>query len=483
MLRMKNLLNYDSFNIDSLGLKNYTMNIIDIIQNCHLYPKSNDNEAYVIGIDASWGTGKTYFDKMIIQFLNDNQESIHVNSIYYDAWSNDFWDNAFEPLFAQIVGSDLLRKETEKTDISDILKSVGKIIALGIKGFATKQIEDYFDTDAIDDIISEYKKMWDNAFDDEYQVTKYFKEFSDFKKAISILKLLLRKATDSNSGKTVIFIDELDRCKPTFAIQTLEIVKHLFNVKGLVFVFSLDLEQLAYCVQSVYGENINSIGYLERFFNFISSLPKADYSKIIEEYIDEFNIKYTSNKIINRINGISQIFDLSLRDLRTVLSSLFILQQTSLKAYWYNDDATILYLYFLTMKYKYPSYLNKTLKNNEDCDLIAFLSCNKVPFINGSIALDIKAIKSKIGDCSYEFISRKDNDYIFSPNRVHCFKGQNNKIMFINEAQTPITLAPDDCLSFLLYFEDIQNINKISEYSALEYILKNLELCGFINEQ
>lgn len=479
---MNSQLNFDSFNRDGLELKGYAMNIIEIIQKCHLFPKSNDNEAYVMAIDSSWGTGKTYFDKIIIQFLNDNRNIKNINTIYYDAWSNDFWNNAFEPLFAQIIGSKLLEKETVKSDIADMLKSAGKIIALGIKGVATKKIEDFIDTAAVDDMISEYRKIWDNTFDSEHQVTKYFKEFSEFKNAISVLKVILRKATENNGGKTVIFIDELDRCKPTFAIQTLEIVKHLFNIKGLVFVFSLDLEQLSYCVQSVYGENINSIGYLERFFNFISSLPKVDYLQIVKRYIDEFNIIHNNECFCGAVNSICQIFDLTLRDLRTVLSALYILQQTSLKVYCNNDDATILYLYFLTMKYKYPSFLNNALRNNNYSNLLKFLRENKVPFILEDIEIDGDIIVSKIGDSQYDLIQNIDDMYMSTLQSVRCFKSQNGCTVLKDALQNEISLASNECLSFLLFFEDVRNINNISEYTVLNYISKNLELCGFVYE-
>lgn len=50
---------------DLMGRGKYAQNLVKMICKCHTFPKSNDNESYVIGIDAPWGSGKTYFVKII----------------------------------------------------------------------------------------------------------------------------------------------------------------------------------------------------------------------------------------------------------------------------------------------------------------------------------------------------------------------------------------------------------------------------------
>ena len=70
-----------------------------------------------------------------------------------------------------------------------------------------------------------------------------------------------------------ICIDELDRCRPTYAISLLEGVKHLFNAKGVCFVFSTNLAQLSESVKAVYGPGFNGHMYLKRFFDFDYQLP------------------------------------------------------------------------------------------------------------------------------------------------------------------------------------------------------------------
>ena len=73
----------------------------------------------------------------------------------------------------------------------------------------------------------------------------------------------------------VFIVDELDRCRPTFAIELLERVKHVFDVPNILFVFGLNRDELCKSLRSVYGE-IDADVYLRRFFDFEFNLPAAD---------------------------------------------------------------------------------------------------------------------------------------------------------------------------------------------------------------
>ena len=56
---------------DYLGLGRYGQGIRHIIEKSDNIVRSNDNDSFVIGINAPWGTGKTYFLKMLENALNN----------------------------------------------------------------------------------------------------------------------------------------------------------------------------------------------------------------------------------------------------------------------------------------------------------------------------------------------------------------------------------------------------------------------------
>ena len=84
----------------------------------------------------------------------------------------------------------------------------------------------------------------------------------------------------TESDHPLIFIvDELDRCRPTFAIELLERVKHIFDVPNLVFAFGLNRDELS---------NV----YLRRFFDFEFNLPQVDSRGFAEQLIDRFQLAH-----------------------------------------------------------------------------------------------------------------------------------------------------------------------------------------------
>jgi predicted KAP-like P-loop ATPase len=76
----------------------------------------------------------------------------------------------------------------------------------------------------------------------------------------------------------IIFIDELDRCRPLYAIECLERIKHIFGIKRLIFVLSIDKKNLAKSIQSQYG-NIDTNNYLRRFIDLEFDLKNPSIDK------------------------------------------------------------------------------------------------------------------------------------------------------------------------------------------------------------
>jgi hypothetical protein len=74
----------------------------------------------------------------------------------------------------------------------------------------------------------------------------------------------------------VILIDELDRCRPTYAIEMLEAIKHWFCVPNVVFVLAMDREQLSHSIRAVYGQGFDVDGYFLRFFHLLEQMPSLN---------------------------------------------------------------------------------------------------------------------------------------------------------------------------------------------------------------
>lgn len=90
----------------------------------------------------------------------------------------------------------------------------------------------------------------------------------------------------------LIFIDELDRCRPTYAIAMLERIKHLFNIPGIAVVLATDTSQLAHSIKSVYGQDFDSQKYLQRFLSRTYPLPSPPVANFIDAIVGPSGVDY-----------------------------------------------------------------------------------------------------------------------------------------------------------------------------------------------
>ena len=173
----------------------------------------------------------------------------------------------------------------------------------------------------IEDLISDYE---------ECKV-----EIDNFKEILS--KIASQVAYIKESAKVVIIIDELDRCRPTYAIELLERVKHLFDASGVVFILGIDRSQLNHSIRSLYGSEFDATGYLRRFIDYDYQLPEpkaGDYCDYLFKYfgINELILKRNSKDEIDQLKfylgGLMSAARMSLREQEQTISKLRIVLQT-----------------------------------------------------------------------------------------------------------------------------------------------------------
>lgn len=223
-------------------------------------------EGFVLAINNKWGTGKTTFIKMWEQSLKDNEHK----TIYFNAWENDFENN---PLVALMGELKTLTKESIDPKFQSVLKKAAILSKHVIPILAQAVADRYIDTNEIKQAIVDATKGLADVFENdvnEYAAKK--KSIGDFRKSLSHF------IANTNEGKPLVFIiDELDRCRPNYAVSIWEQIKHFFTVSNIVFVLSIDKEQLGNAVRGVYGsDRIDADEYLKRFIEIEYSIPEPE---------------------------------------------------------------------------------------------------------------------------------------------------------------------------------------------------------------
>lgn len=215
----------------------------------------------VIALDAPYGAGKTTFLRMWAQNLRN--EGFRVAE--FNAWTSDFDGKPFSALAAQIVAaidadsSDSVAKV--KAALSKFMEYAPQI-AISLASMGIGIDDGGVGLNASVNAGNFLKSLFDKRQEKEASI-------QDIRNALS------EYTASAEKGRLVVLIDELDRCRPTYAIETLEVAKHIFNADGVVFALGLHRQQLTASIKSVYGQDFDAQGYLERFFDLSASLPVA----------------------------------------------------------------------------------------------------------------------------------------------------------------------------------------------------------------
>ena len=199
---------------DLFGRKHYAEFLKHLILHSDEYHREDDMDAYTIAIDSPWGTGKSVFLEKF-QALLQKEPQEKIRAIYYNAWEQDFWDNAFEPIAEAIFSNDLFNVQKEDGSTEEICNKLLLAIKALAKGFAKKIAEKVIDSDELENTLDHLKSAYVESNNPDNQMTT--KEFQEFTQGLKNLKMFFSDYLENNlpDGKLVVIIDELDRCKPT----------------------------------------------------------------------------------------------------------------------------------------------------------------------------------------------------------------------------------------------------------------------------
>lgn len=300
----------------------------------------------VIAIDGQWGSGKTTFLKMWAGELRKQGFPV----IYFDAFENDYVEDAFAALAAEILGLVEAEKKSSEPKAKEFkakavgaLKVIGRsALKVGVKAASMGALDA---TDLSDEIVeaisSEAEELTDKHIGE--LLTKQAERRSTlqgFRDALrdlpSILAPILEPVESEELAKPkplIFMIDELDRCKPVFALELLERIKHFFTVPNVHFVLGTHMGQLRNSVNAAYGANINANTYLQKFISL--TFPLTDHglyrhdrtaTKYIAHLRKDMSIASDdhdfSESCVKFVQTYALIHDSSLRDIEHLMTNV-----------------------------------------------------------------------------------------------------------------------------------------------------------------
>lgn len=271
-----------------------------------------------ISLDARWGEGKTFYVRQIektleyltkrawgdgqaetVEELNPYFQNTVLNSIslnqsylpiYYNAWLYDNHDDPLMSLIYTIVkkANQYINTALDKSKKERLLQALSSLSVSFNFGFVQVSASG-------------------EGIKDALTVEDILKNINTAEEIRELVKNILDSVITEKAQRLVIFIDELDRCRPNYAIEMLERIKHYFDDERIIFVVSVNKEQLVHTISKHYGYGFDSTGYLNKFFDINAYLPEVS-NNLFDSYRND---QHHLNKIAE---GLNDYYKLSLRD-------------------------------------------------------------------------------------------------------------------------------------------------------------------------
>jgi hypothetical protein len=286
----------------------------------------------VVALDGPWGSGKSHFLKRWVGAHNVENGG-KATTVYFDAFENDYFDDPLIALTGAIGDRlpSIAERENWKTAKNLAFKFGRPLLRIGLAAATAGATE--LAGPIVDAVIESGSKEAEKAAD------AFWQREESRKCAMQRFKASLAKLTEPSEGESegkplIVVIDELDRCRPDYALAVLEVIKHFFSVPKVHFVLGVNMNALEHIVCARYGSGINAADYLKRFVSFSMHLPE-----FVNGYRDSrAQIKYfqstaksmgigqnLTEHVTNHLELAIASVGISLRDVEKILMRLVLL--------------------------------------------------------------------------------------------------------------------------------------------------------------
>jgi formylglycine-generating enzyme required for sulfatase activity len=286
---------------DGIGYREHAEGLIEMIR-C-----VESSGSFTIGVHGEWGQGKTSLLRQIKKALDKEPENgkSPIFTVWFNPWQFTGEEHLIIPFFHTLIAS--LEKYEEKIReksafpmrvkrVSTFLKKLSRVpvaLAYGMEGeIKVSVLKAKF---SFDKIIEESRKQEEGIAQEE--LPNYVEAVKQYESLYYNLIQELQEAATMLKTKIVVFIDDLDRCLPEKAIELLEGLKVLLDMRGFVFVIGVAREVIERGIRvryrELYREKLEDMpfleqDYLDKIIQFSIALPPANPDLLRENIVKAY---------------------------------------------------------------------------------------------------------------------------------------------------------------------------------------------------
>lgn len=295
---------------DKLALKPFAEKLLGYISTEHRFVEG----ALVVSLEAPFGSGKSTFLAMFADMI----ESIPANdrpfalTVRLNAWESDFGEDPVLAIVSGIAEAVAIQRPDVDDEVLTKMKSAAGMVGRVVASVASDVVANKIGVDLAKAVASGKGKP---PAEDTGMAA--FKTYQIRKKAIGDLKESISEFTGETGLKVLLLVDELDRCRPAYAIDYLESLKHLFDDPNFTAILGIDRKQMASSSKSLFGSDLDFDEYFRKFAHRRVPLPALNSENstafcegLVRDYLETGNPGQASFGKFdsNRIRNISDLF-------------------------------------------------------------------------------------------------------------------------------------------------------------------------------
>ncbi|WP_417394000.1 KAP family P-loop NTPase fold protein [Gimesia chilikensis] len=239
----------------------------------------------VLALNSKFGFGKTTFLNMWKNKLDRSDDDGKPLVISLSAWESDYFG---DPLFAII--SSLVDSLEDHQQSADSLINAAKDFGWFAAALSGQVARKFTGIDPVEagELAEKKKEQREGS---KSLPADAFSIFQGRKEAMIRLKQSIKDFVSDSGVRVLFLVDELDRCRPDYAISYLETIKHIFDVHGAVFILAADREQLENSAKTAFGPDLDFEEYYRKFIHREVMLPpisESGYYELSKHYINYF---------------------------------------------------------------------------------------------------------------------------------------------------------------------------------------------------
>ncbi len=391
----------------------------------------------VIAIDSQWGAGKSWFGRNWAAKLDQDGHKV----AFIDAFEQDYTEDPFLPIAAEL--SNLLDPSDNERKLAKLAAKVATVYLpvaakMAFKVAAHRVLGEFDLSKEMQNAAEEAVKNAEEKSEEfvKQWIERRLENYLEERESLKGFRNALTEMASKEEKPVIVFIDELDRCRPDFAVRLIERIKHFFETPNVVFVLLIHREQLNRAIAGVYGASTDGAAYLSKFIHFFFTLPAAHNRHYIEIVLDRLGVPDDNHtkRFICSFERWRELADLTMREIE---------RGCALFAYATLKDAEDLLAYLITLKLRKPDIFLRMLSSDRTAYRDAMEWMKTLTAGSGEFkGIEQSGFRSRVGELLRIHSDMSDgNDMSYPSNTIDLLRNFGSNIQPKSHIETFLTYA------------------------------------------